>query len=114
MRYVSEEKQKNLLNASAEVFAEKGYYQASIQNITQKAGVSTGTFYIYYKNKEEVLLAIYQRFSECLNDMIEKKTLRKLFGQRSEIDCMHGIGNKILCLRTTAFPYYAYKNYRNE
>ena len=73
MRYVSEEKQKNLLNASAEVFAEKGYYQASIQNITQKAGVSTGTFYIYYKNKEEVLLAIYQRFSECLNDMIEKK-----------------------------------------
>lgn len=73
MRYVSEEKQKNILNASAEVFAEKGYYQASIQNITQKAGVSTGTFYIYYKNKEEVLLAIYQRFSECLNDMIEKK-----------------------------------------
>ncbi|MGN0676846.1 MAG: TetR/AcrR family transcriptional regulator [Ruminococcus sp.] len=73
MRYVSEEKQKNILNASAEVFAEKGYYQASIQNITQKAGVSTGTFYIYYKNKEEVLLAIYQRFFESLNDMIEKK-----------------------------------------
>lgn len=76
MRYVSEEKQKNILNASAEVFAEKGYYQASIQNITQKAGVSTGTFYIYYKNKEEVLLAIYHRFSECLNDMIEKKLSR--------------------------------------
>lgn len=73
MRYVSEEKQQNILNAAAEIFAEKGYYQTSIQSITQKAGVSTGTFYIYYKNKEEVLLAIYSQFSESLNNIIEKK-----------------------------------------
>lgn len=77
MRYVSEEKQQNILNAAAEIFAEKGYYQASIQNITQKAGVSTGTFYIYYKNKEEVLLSIYNQFSDYLNSEIEKKLSRQ-------------------------------------
>lgn len=77
MRYVSEEKQQNILNSATEIFAEKGYYQTSIQNITQKAGVSTGTFYIYYKNKEDVLLSIYQQFFECLDSMIEKKMSEK-------------------------------------
>ena len=81
MRYVSEEKQKNILNASAEVFAEKGYYQASIQNITQKAGVSTGTFYIYYKNKEEKLRKkkeyYYKNREEILRKMKEKRDMKK-------------------------------------
>lgn len=88
LRYVSEEKRQNILNASADVFAEKGYYQTSIQNISQKAGVSVGTFYIYYKNKEEVLLAIYRQFFENLNSMIEKK----LSGNYSD-----GIQKLIVC-----------------
>ena len=73
MRHISEEKQNNILNAAAEVFAEKGYYQASIQAITQKAVVSTGTFYIYYKSKEEVLLSLYHQFSAHLDAVIKEK-----------------------------------------
>ena len=63
MRHTSEEKRLNILKAAAETFAEKGYYEASIQNITERAGVSTGTFYIYYKNKEEILLSLYNEFT---------------------------------------------------
>ncbi len=74
MRTPSKEKEEEILRAATEIFAEKGYYQASIQSITQKAGVSTGTFYIYYKNKEEVLLAIYRRFSARLSDTLAGKT----------------------------------------
>ena len=64
MRHTSEEKRLKILQSAAEAFAEKGYYDTSVQNITERAGVSTGTFYIYYKNKEEILLSLYNQFAE--------------------------------------------------
>lgn len=73
MRTLSMEKEEDILHAATEIFAEKGYYQTSIQSITQKAGVSTGTFYTYFKNKEEVLLAIYRKFSARLSDTLAEK-----------------------------------------
>ena len=74
MRTHSIEKEEEILRAATEIFAAKGYYKASIQSITQTAGVSTGTFYTYFKNKEEVLLAIYRKFSARLSDMLAEKT----------------------------------------
>lgn len=73
MRHVSEEKRTRLLEAGAEVFAQKGYYPASIKEITQLAGVSVGTFYLYFPNKEELLLALYRRMAAALADMLQAR-----------------------------------------
>ena len=41
----------NILNAAVQVFYEKGYHNASINDITSLAGVAPGTFYIYFDEK---------------------------------------------------------------
>lgn len=56
-------KRKNILEAAARVFSEKGYIEASIKNITDEASVAVGTFYTYFNNKEEVLEQIYEEIS---------------------------------------------------
>ena len=44
-----------LLDAACEEFGTKGFYKASISSITRRAGVAQGTFYLYYRSKEEIL-----------------------------------------------------------
>lgn len=51
-----------ILDAAHEVFKEMGFYGSSISEITRRCGVSMGTFYQYFKNKEQVFLE--------LNDLI--------------------------------------------
>ena len=41
----------NILSAAAQVFYEKGYHYASINDITRLAGVASGTFYVYFDGK---------------------------------------------------------------
>ncbi|QDG75884.1 TetR/AcrR family transcriptional regulator [Labrenzia sp. PHM005] len=51
-----------ILSAAERVIGEKGYNDASIGHITSEAGVAQGTFYIYFKTKEQV-------FSELVLEM---------------------------------------------
>jgi AcrR family transcriptional regulator len=51
-----------ILDVAHQVFKEMGYYGSSVSEITRRCGVSMGTFYQYFKNKEQVFLE--------LNDLI--------------------------------------------
>jgi AcrR family transcriptional regulator len=52
------EKQKKILAAAIESFAEKGYAATSTSEIAKKAGVAEGTIFRHYKTKKELLLSI--------------------------------------------------------
>ncbi|WP_261132353.1 TetR/AcrR family transcriptional regulator [Bacillus sp. Marseille-Q3570] len=52
------EKQKKILLASIEVFAEKGYAASSTSEIAKKAGVAEGTIFRHYKTKKDLLMSI--------------------------------------------------------
>jgi TetR/AcrR family transcriptional regulator, mexJK operon transcriptional repressor len=54
----SREKREGLLRASAQVFAERGYSSTTADAIAEVAGVSVGTFYNYFRNKRQILLAL--------------------------------------------------------
>lgn len=43
---------QKLLAAAEEIFGAKGFHRTSIVDITQKAGVAQGTFYLYFQSKE--------------------------------------------------------------
>ncbi len=45
---------RRLLEAAEQVFAERGYHDASIVKITEAAGVAQGTFYIYFEGKQQI------------------------------------------------------------
>lgn len=56
-------KKKIILDAAISVIAGKGYQECSMQDIASKAGISVGSIYSYYKNKQEILTAIYEDIS---------------------------------------------------
>lgn len=54
----SREKRASLLRAAARIFAERGYATTTADMIAEAAGVSIGTFYNYFRNKRQILLAL--------------------------------------------------------
>jgi TetR/AcrR family fatty acid metabolism transcriptional regulator len=70
-------KQKNdkyhrILEAAVTVFAEQGFFQSTISQIAREAGVADGTIYLYFKNKDDILVQffnyktklVFERFRE--------------------------------------------------
>ncbi|ABI56807.1 TetR/AcrR family transcriptional regulator [Alkalilimnicola ehrlichii MLHE-1] len=55
-----------LLDAACEEFGTKGFYNASISSITRRAGVAQGTFYLYYRSKEEILRALVEHMNRSM------------------------------------------------
>jgi AcrR family transcriptional regulator len=51
---------KELIRACAkELFSEQGFKDTNVADITRKAGVATGTFYLYYTSKDSLFMEIY-------------------------------------------------------
>jgi TetR/AcrR family fatty acid metabolism transcriptional regulator len=53
----TDNKHDRILHAAIEVFAENGYFNSRISDIAKKADVADGTIYLYFKNKEQILMA---------------------------------------------------------
>jgi AcrR family transcriptional regulator len=77
------EKQKGILAAATELFAEKGYAATSTSEIAKKAGVAEGTIFRHYKSKKDLLLTIVSpTMIKVISPMVKKdinKVLDKEF-----------------------------------
>ncbi|MFD6207981.1 helix-turn-helix domain-containing protein, partial [Peribacillus sp. NPDC060253] len=49
-------KYNQIIDAAVIVIAQHGYYQAQVSKIAKQAGVADGTIYLYFKNKEDILI----------------------------------------------------------
>jgi AcrR family transcriptional regulator len=56
---------RKLIDAAAGEFGERGYHEAAITGITQRAGVALGSFYTYFESKEEVFRALVREMSRA-------------------------------------------------
>ena len=54
------DKYRRILEAAITVFADQGYFQSTIAQIAKEAGVADGTIYLYFKNKDDILVQFYQ------------------------------------------------------
>ncbi len=61
MRTKEGNKDKDILEAAVKVFASNGYHKAKISKIAEVAGVATGSVYVYFDNKESILLKIFEQ-----------------------------------------------------
>ena len=48
------------------MFAERGFRQARVSDIARRAGVADGTIYLYFKNKEDLLLSVFEEKMDML------------------------------------------------
>jgi TetR/AcrR family fatty acid metabolism transcriptional regulator len=63
------DKRDRILDAAVKVFARKGYFGARVSEIAQSARVADGTIYLYFRNKEDILVSL---FDEVMAEHIEK------------------------------------------
>jgi AcrR family transcriptional regulator len=61
-----------LLDSAEQVMVEKGYEGATMQDIAAAAGCATGTFYSYFKNKEDLFQAIVFRHMRTLVEQMHQ------------------------------------------
>lgn len=54
-------KEDRILEAAVRVFAENGYHDSSMAVVAREAGVATGTIYLYFERKQDVLITLFQR-----------------------------------------------------
>ena len=54
-------KRERILDAAIVEIARRGYHQTTVSTIARRAGVADGTIYLYFQNKEEVLVSIFDR-----------------------------------------------------
>lgn len=59
-----ETKKDMIFRAAHELFAQKGYKETNIPEITNLAGVGVGTFYNYYASKDEIFFEVFARENE--------------------------------------------------
>lgn len=57
----AEETKQKIYEAAIELIERKGFDTITIQDINEEAGVSVGTFYHYYKSKEDVFFELYRK-----------------------------------------------------
>jgi TetR/AcrR family fatty acid metabolism transcriptional regulator len=60
MRIKEGNKEQDIIDASIAVFSEEGYNEAKMHHIAERAGIGIGTVYLYFKNKEKILLRIFE------------------------------------------------------
>ncbi len=55
------DKRDLILRAATRVFAQNGFFQSQVADVARVAGVAAGTVYLYFKSKDDILVAIFER-----------------------------------------------------
>jgi len=87
-RREKERRKKEIIDAAEQVFFSKGYDLATMDDVAEKAELSKGTLYLYFKSKEDLYLSITLRGLEILRTMFIKAAGRKDSG----LDQIYAIG----------------------
>jgi TetR/AcrR family fatty acid metabolism transcriptional regulator len=75
------EKYQAIIEAAVKVIAQYGYHQAQVSKIAKKAKVADGTIYLYFENKEDILVSLFAEKMGMFIDVAERK-----IGQEEYID----------------------------
>ena len=100
----AEQRRADLLEAGRELFIAKGVAATSLDDITSRAGVSKGLFYLYFRSKDDLLIALQDQFSAELARRIRAATdpvadwpakldacVRAIFDSYQERDDLHEV-----------------------
>src|SRR3989442_11262936 len=53
-------KPQQIIDAAIRVFARTGYYNSRVSDIAREAGIASGTIYLYFKTKDEILVTLFR------------------------------------------------------
>lgn len=67
------DKYHRILEAAVKVFAERGFSQSTVAQIAKEASVADGTIYLYFKNKDDILVQIFSYKAKQIFDRFRKE-----------------------------------------
>lgn len=67
------DKHEQILRAAIKTFARKGFYNTRISDIAKEANVADGTIYLYFKNKDNLLVSLFEESMDQIIKMVEEK-----------------------------------------
>lgn len=87
---IKKQKKRKILEKAFELFRKNGYMDTKVEDITKALGISKGSFYTYFKTKEELLCELLEsmknsemeRYSKIEIDENPKKTLENFIKER--------------------------------
>lgn len=89
MRSVAEkttsDKYQKIIQAATHVFASKGFYNSKVSDIAREADVADGTIYLYFKNKDDLLISIFETSIDTFIQSVQK-TLEAI---RNPVEKLH-------------------------
>jgi AcrR family transcriptional regulator len=100
-RRLPEERPRQILEAALEVFAERGLSDARLDDIAKRAGVSKGTIYLYFPNKEELFREVVRSTVISYIDRAEADLTGQADAEQALRDWMSGYW---AWLRSPVFP----------
>jgi AcrR family transcriptional regulator len=92
----AEETRQRILDSALDLFREEGFDNATMRDISARAGVATGAAYYYYPSKEAIVTAFYARACEEMQPRVE-----------AALEGVRGLEARIRALIQVKFDYFA-------
>lgn len=69
------DKYRAIIEAAIQVFGEHGYHNARVVKIARAAGVAEGTVYLYFRNKQDLLVSAFREKMDVFTSAVERELL---------------------------------------
>ena len=105
MRRKESKTRDKIINSALRIFAQKGFFRTTVEDIADATGVAKGTVYLYFRNKEDLYIAsIEEHFNRALQMLTDVEQSSGTAG-----DKMRKLANDyvdyVTHLRTTYMPF---------
>ena len=67
------DKRERILRAAVAIFSRNGFFNSKVSDIARASGVADGTIYLYFKNKDDLLISLFEeKMGEVVSDIRER------------------------------------------
>ena len=73
MKNRNSDKYYRIIQAATKIFAKKGFFQAKVSDIAREAKVADGTIYLYFENKDDILISLFEEQMKIVLDNMRKE-----------------------------------------
>lgn len=80
------EKKRKIIETSIDLFADKGFYSTSIQEIADKSNLSKGAFYLHFHSKDELFLELFKYYYDLMQKNIQNAVDEKLSAKENFVN----------------------------
>ncbi|MBI2982243.1 MAG: TetR/AcrR family transcriptional regulator [Deltaproteobacteria bacterium] len=92
---MSNNKSLRIIEAAIKIFAKKGFYNATIADVAKTAEVAEGTIYLYFKNKDDLLISIFEHSIDLFIQTVNKK-LKEITDPKEKLRQFIGVHLKLV------------------